>query len=242
MALSVCRPWVSLIALFVAGALPSSLIGQTPEFHLEGEVVSRYFWRGLSSSSSVNLQPYASVTTGAVEAGVWGSVGVDGYQEVNLSLAYSREFRQGNFKVGVNDYFVAGDGISFGDFLDYGGIEAGEPTGAHTVELVVEYFGPERFPIRALLARNTYGDPDGSWYGEFGATMSAGAMEIAPVLGMTLSTSPYYYGPTDATIVQLGLTVSRELFSLWDRNLLASGAGFHNPDQGKTYWVFALGL
>ena len=242
MAMKVRTTTVFLALSLVVGALPPSVVGQTPEFYVEGEVVSRYVWRGLSLSSSLNFQPLASMTMDAVDLSVWSSWGVEGYQEVDLSFGYSLELPRGSLYVVLNDYFVAGDDISFGDFMDYGGVEDGEPTGTHTLELMVEYSGPEEFPIRALLARNIHGDPDGSWYGEFGADLSAGAFGIAPVIGMTLSASPYYYGPSGATITQLGLTVSREIFSFEDRSLYVSGAVIHNPHLKETYWVFALGL
>jgi len=242
MAMQVSAPTVVLALALLTGTLPQSVNGQTPEFSVAGEVASRYVWRGLSLSSSLNIQPYASVTIGALDLGLWSSWGMEGYQEIDWSIGYSLELPRGSLYVAVNDYFVTGDGISFGDYWDYGGVEDGEPTGAHTVELMVEYSGPEEFPIRALLAKNFYGDPDGSWYGEVGGAVSAAAFEIAPVIGMTLSASPYYYGPSSATVTQLGLTVSREIFSFGDRSLYASGAAIHNPDWKETYWVFALGF
>ncbi|MFC1575240.1 hypothetical protein ACFL5A_01160 [Gemmatimonadota bacterium] len=242
MAMKVRATTVFLALCLFGSALPPSVVGQTPEFYVEGEVVSRYAWRGLSLSSSLNFQPFASMTVGAVDLGVWSSWGREGYQEVDLSLGYSLELPKGGLYLVLNDYFVAGDDVSFGDFMDYGGVEDGEPTGLHTLELMVEYYGPEEFPIRALLARNVHGDPDGSWYGEVGTDLSAGGFEIAPVVGMTLGASPYYYGPDGTTITQLGLTVSRELFSFADRSLYCSGAVIHNPDLRETYWVLAFGL
>lgn len=229
------------LALF-AGAYPQSVDGQTPEFSVEGEVVSRYVWRGFSLSSSLNFQPMASMTLDAVDMSLWSSWGVDGYQEVNLSLGYALDLPRGSVYFAFYDYFYATDEISLCDFWDYGGVEDGEPTGAHTFELIVEYSGPEEFPIRALLAKNVHGDPDGSWYGEIGVNLAAGAFEIAPVIGLALSSSPYYYEMSAGEINQVGMTISREVFSFEDRSLYASGAVFHNPDLKETYWVFALGL
>lgn len=237
------RATTVLFALsLLAGALPPSVAAQAPEFYLEGEVVSRYVWRGLPLSSSLNFQPAASMTLDAVDLSVWSSWGTDGYKEVDLSLGYSRDLPKGNLYAALNDYFTVGDDISFGDFMDYGGVEDGEPTGAHVLELMVEYSGPEEFPIRVLLARNFRGDPDGSWYGELGAELNAGDFGVSPVLGMTLNASPYYYGPSKATVNQLGLTISRDLSAFEERILYASGAVIHNPDLKKTYFVLALGI
>jgi hypothetical protein len=233
---------VFLALSLLAGTIPPSVAGQTPEFYLEGEVVSRYVWRGLPLSSSLNFQPMASMILDAVDLGVWSSWGVEGYQELDLFLGYSHELPVGSLYVALNDYFVTGDDISFGDFFDYGGVEDGEPTGTHILELMVEYSGPEAFPIRALVANNFYGDPDGSWYGELGAELSAGEFGISPVLGMTLNASPYYYYASKATLNQVGLTLSRDLFAFGERIANASGAVIHNPDLDKTFWVLSFGL
>lgn len=237
------RTAMSFLALALnAVALPPPVVGQTPEFYVEGEIVSGYVWRGVSISSSLNFQPLATMTVDAFDFSVWSSWGVEGYREVDLSLGYSLELPRGSLHLVSNDYFVTGNGISFCDFMDYGGVEHGEPTGAHILELMVEYSGPEEFPIRALLARNIIGDPDGSWYGELGASLNAGAFVMDPVIGMTLSASPYYYGPNGAAVTQVGLTVSREVIAFESRSLYTSGAVIHNPDLKETYWVFALGF
>lgn len=242
MAMQVSAPTVVLALALFAGALPQSANGQTPEFSVEGEVVSRYVWRGLSISRDLNIQPSASVTIGAIDLGLWSSWGMEGYKEIDWSIGYSLELPRGSLYVAVIDYFYTWDAISWGDYWDYGGVEDGGPTGAHTLELMVEYSGPEEFPIRALLAKNVYGDPDDSWYGEVGGAVSAGAFEIAPVIGMTLSASSFWYETDSAAVTQLGLTVSREIFSFEDRSLYASCAVIHNPDLKETYWVFAFGI
>ena len=225
----------ALAALVVA---PSAGAAQA-ELGYGAAVVSRYVWRGFLYSSTPQIQPSVTVTTGGWEFGTWGSYGVDfDYKEQDQWVAYTAALPSGSLTFTLNDYYFTDD---FGDFFEWGGVEDGEATGAHTLELMAAYDGPETFPVHLLLASTVYNDPEASIYGEIGYGVAAGGFDWTGLAGYVFKDGGYYE-TGEGGLTQLALNASRTLGSLGPLELYATGWVVHNALAADTYFILEIGF
>ena len=81
------------------------------EFHLDGDIVSKYLWRGLDLGQ-VSLQPEMSLSWKGLSLTAWGSVALSNPNdntEIDLTLSYET----GGFSCGVVDYWTNCNGNRF---------------------------------------------------------------------------------------------------------------------------------
>ena len=146
------------------GCGPASLAAQEAQVSFGAGLLSRYVWRGLKYSDAVQAQPWVQINLGSFELGTWGSYSLDGeHLEQSQWVTWTRSLPQGSLEVAVADYFFTED---FRNFFDWGGVEAGVATGAHTLEAIVAYEGPAEHPVGLLLSSMLYNDPTPSVYAE----------------------------------------------------------------------------
>lgn len=232
------RSWSLLAALaLVLSAAPASAQGVA--FTWGGELVTRYVWRGIPYSRVAQAQPWVQATRGPVEVGTWGSYGIDGeYKEQDLWVGYTFGLPQGALKVTLNDYFFTSD---FSNYFDWGGAVDDSVTGAHTLELVADYEGPDAFPLKLQLASTVYNDPSPSVYGEVGYGLSALGLDWSAAAGAVLADGAYY-AMGEGAVTNLALNVSRTLVSFGNTALYGGAWAIHNPDREETYFVLVLGF
>ncbi|PAU95012.1 hypothetical protein CK503_05340 [Aliifodinibius salipaludis] len=203
------------------------------------DFVNRYVWRGIDFGKSASIQPTIEFTSGGFTAGTWASyamspvenstVSAVGASEHDLYLSYSF----GNVSVGVTDYYFP-TGSEIFNFDDDG-------AGAHYIEPNISIAGPESFPVTFYGAINAYNDPDHSIYLEASVPFSVGDTDMAVTIGGVPAESNYY-GTTKAGLINMNLSVSREIEITDKFSLPIFGGYILNPYAEQSYLVFGLSL
>lgn len=172
------------------------------------DIVSRYIWRGISSSKTPALQPYLEVSYKGVTLGTWASytMGEETLQEVDLYISYSL----GNFTLTISDYFVYEDTLASSSFYNYD-----ENTTSHILDAQLSFEGPESFPIKATLStlvygadKNINGDKNYSTYIELGYPFIINDISIMPFAGAALNSGLYN---SKAGFINCGITGEAEI-------------------------------
>jgi hypothetical protein len=234
------RSWsVSLVSASALLFAAVPLAGQGVELTAGIDVVSRYVWRGVPLSRPFNAQPWVTVEAGRFSAGTWGSHGFDGgYSEQDLWLGYAAAAGGGALTLTLVDYYVS-DGL--GDYFRWGGVRGGAATGAHTLELVAAYAGPETLPLRAAIASTFYNDPGGSLYAEVGFDRTLAGIDWGVTAG-GLFRDGGFYGVGSSGLTNLAVGASRTLASFAGISLYASGWAVHDPELSDTYLILGFGF
>lgn len=229
------------------------------------DMVSRYVWRGTQfGGNTPSLQPGVSLTTGNLEIGAWGAYSLTGLntgQEFDLYLTYSINDM---FSLTLTDYFFPTEGV------DYNYFKWEEDATGHVLEATLAFNGTESFPISILFAANVYGadainlnddqnsadfnTKDGikySNYFELGYGFNANGIDCSAFMGGTLNSvkdadantgfigESGFYG-NGPGIVNLGITMSKELERTDKFSLPVSASIITNPQAEKIFLVFGL--
>ncbi|MEQ9401346.1 MAG: hypothetical protein RJQ04_19425 [Longimicrobiales bacterium] len=206
-----------------------------------GEIVNQFVWRGLLLNDGLSLQPDVWLESGNLSFGVWSSIPLDGdFSEVDTYLSWYQELPVGELTLTAFDQFYPGEEDEFDDFGNFGGVEDGEPTGAHTVELVAE-FSPTALPLDFMLGWNVWNDPDKALYARVGTGLSFPAFDLDGAIGFSLNDSPYYYGSEGGDVLDYVVSASRA-FALGAFEPYASVTYVRSAVEDANYWVFALGF
>jgi len=228
--------------LLVCGFLwwtPSDIAGQSPRLAYGASLVSRYVWRGVPYSSTPQIQPWASVTRGSLEFGVWGSYGVDGdYKEQNEWISLTHPLKHGSLVVALVDYYFTED---YSDFFDWSGVEGGVAVGPHVLEAAVTYTGPSERPLQLMLASTIYNDPEASVYGSAGYSLVRGGLTWSAEIGFLFQDGGYY-DVGGGGLINLGLSASRALGSVGPLGVFVTGSLIHDAKLGGTYLVLEVGF
>ena len=228
----------SLILVGLVGGIPLVASGQ---IGIGADIVNRYIWRGADFGESLSIQPNLAYSTGNVEVGVWASYSVSsdgaGANEHNFYLAYSIPMGEsGSIDLGVTDYyFPEPDGPKLFNF------ESGDE-GAHLVELVAGFTGPDPFPISVYAGLMAHNDPDRSLYIEGSYPASVGGVDLGLTLGIVANKSIDVYSVEKASIVNMGLSASKELPITEQFSLPLSVAWIVNPTAERSFLVFGISL
>lgn len=240
------------LALTVLLLLPGWSAGQTESpFNTGADLMSRYVWRGMNlGGSSPSIQPTLEYTAGSFTIGTWGAFSVsDGLtvQETDLYLCYT--FRE-MVSLTVTDYFLPDEALDNNHYFEFD-----EDSTGHLLEASVSFNGTEKIPFTLLAAVNFWGADarraDGkkqfSTYLELGFNGSCKELDYNLFMGFT-TTSPDknkeetgYYGTT-AGIINLGLTVSKEVKITDKFSLPVSTSLIINPQAENIFLVFGIAL
>jgi len=202
------------------------------------DLVSHYVWRGLLLSNSPSIQPSMSVSYGGFAFGSWASYSINPaeFQEVDLFLTYSK----GSFTIGVNDYYNPTDSVGKNDqYFSYS-----KNSTLHTFEPFISFSEIGGTPFSASASLFVYGnDRD-----ETGKNMYSSYLELSYstdindigfdlFAGATMNKG--YYADKPA-LVNLGISISKELMISESFSIPCKGSFIVNPDTQNVYLVFLI--
>lgn len=225
------------------------------------DIMSRYIWRGRDFGNSLSIQPTLEYSYSNFTIGTWGafSINADVFQEHDIYLSYSF---MDMFSVGVTDYFFPAfpvDNIAYNNkYFDYG-----EETTGHYLEANFGFDGTKSFPISISANVFFYGadvellempnpdDPENpivtrgdkiySTYIELGYSNALGEIDYDIFAGFTPNSGESLYSD-DAGLVNLGITVKKEVKISESFSLPVQTSFITNPAQENIYFVFGFTL
>ncbi|WP_441000116.1 TorF family putative porin [Fodinibius sp. SL11] len=235
--------WLLFLTLMIVATTGFSLMptqkAAAQQVDFGSDFVNRYVWRGIDFGKSASIQPYIEFTSGGFTAGTWASYAISPVENSTVSAVGASEhdlylsYNFGNVSVGVTDYYFP-TGSEFFNFDDNG-------DGAHIIEPNVSLTGPESFPLTFYGAINAYNDPDHSIYLEASVPFTVGDTEMSVTAG-GVPTESAYYGTTKAGLININLSVSREIEITEKFSLPIFGGYILNPYAEQSYLVFGLSL
>jgi hypothetical protein len=229
---------IFIILLLTTGTISAVDDSLKVDLSVGADLVSHYIWRGLMLSNSPSIQPAMGLTYRGLSFGTWASYSINpsAFQEVDLYLSYSI----GCFTIGVNDYYNPVDSIGVGDsYFNY----ASKST-LHTFEpfITLSEIGGTHFSTTAGVF--VYGnDKD-----ENGKNMYSSYMELSYAtnirdFGLNIFTGATFnkgYYAERPSIVNVGLTVSKEIKVAENFTIPCKGSFIVNPDTQNVYMVFGI--
>ena len=246
------KPAANLFVLVTAVILmsPEHLNAQSKvAFNSGADIMSRYIWRGLNlGGSSPSIQPTLELTTGSFTLGSWGAFSVsDGMtvQETDIYLSYT--FRE-TFTVSVTDYFLPDEALTNNNYFEYNQDKTG-----HILEVSASFNGTEKIPFNLMAAVNVWGadarkangDLQHSTYLELGYNGNCRNMDYQLFMGFTPNSPDSesgetgFYGPY-AGVINLGITVNREIAITDKFSLPVSSSLLINPQAENIFLVFGI--
>ena len=238
--------------LIIAIVLGGNLMAQGISLDAGADIVSRYVWRGLLVNNAPNIQPSITLGAGGLSLGLWGSSSLtevnstdDGYafsQEIDFWAGYSFELQNGmSISAVVTDYYYPSAGIEFSNFNNY---DDPDGPGAHTVEAGLTIAGPETFPLSFSGFINVHNDAGNNTYFQVDYSTVVENINLAFMLGATGGSedNPGYYGADGFEIINVGVTVSKEIKITNEFSLPVNASFVLNPNTDISYMVFGISL
>ncbi len=197
---------------------------------------SRYVWRGLDFGNSPSIQPSISYSFGMLTVGMWGAYSYPAgiYAENDFWASVDIPTSSGTISAIVTDYTFPSSGIRLGDFSDNG-------SGAHTLELGVQYVGPESMPIALRAFVNVYNDPDNSMYVEASYPFAVDDVEFSATIGASAYESAAY-ATTKFGIINVSLSATKSVAITDKFSLPVSTTIVFNPRLEQATLIFGLTL
>lgn len=239
---------ILFVSIFGVGAATA---GETVDVSAGVDIASRYVWRGADIASTPSVQPSLAVGYGGFELGAWGAYTMSNQQsesdEIDFWLNYTVVTNSGMSITGmVTDYYYPNAGIKFGNFNDYDDVTSdGEPDpGAHLLEAGLSITGCEKFPLTFSAFYNFHNESGNNTYFEVSYPISTPSGELNLFVGATGGSkdNPDYYGSDAFSIINMGVTASREIEFSESFSAPVSVSFILNPRQEITYLVFLLSL
>jgi hypothetical protein len=210
------------------------------------DIVSSYVWRGLQVDASPNIQGWGEFGNNFFNVGVWASSNFNGsYVEADVYAG----FTIGGFNALLTDYFVGSD-----DFFNF---DKNETT--HVAEIALQYTISDNFPLQFTFGTLIFGDDkqiasvdlnddpvfnnknNFSSYIELMYTITHRNTEISCVAGGVTHES-YFYSSEKASIINLGVTASKEIKITDNFSLPISFGLTVNPELESIYTVVGIML
>jgi hypothetical protein len=209
--------------------------------------------------------------THALAVGTWGSYSFNGFfnvQEADLYLSYTYNDM---FSLAFTDYFFPDDMAASHDYfnynMDWNTINDGtkEQTG-HVFETALSFNGTDDIPFSLMFAVNVWGADSRKYSEESGVMLAQDGIVMSKYLelgyskdikgttldvfaGMALDDpkeelgEPYgFYGQRSMGVINLGLTVSKEIQITDKFSLPVFGSFITNPESEKVFLVFGLSI
>ena len=233
--------------------------------YLGSDLVSRYVWRGTDYGNSPAVQPTLGFLWKGFDIGVWGSYAFAAqklkvndtltletgpYAEVDLYLSYTWKW----FTLLAYDYFAVNPESPNSDvhYFDYASATTG-----HTFEGSLIFEGPEKFPLKFIVATLLYGADKGkdstgiyglgtknnySTYLElsYPFMVTRQNIELKPFIG-GIPFGSSWYGPK-AGIINLGLSAAWPIPAGKKFSIPATVSLITNPQAQSVFLVFSLSL
>ena len=206
------------------------------EFHLKGDVVTNYLWRGLNFGH-VSLQPEMSLGWKGLSLKAWGNMGLSDSKdsrEIDLTLSYEI----GGLSFGVIDYWTDGNDNRFFYYRN-------DSTG-HSFEGFVSYnFGPVSASWQTSFAGSDFQKDSGkrafSSYFEVAAPFRFVTCNWDAAVGFVPWKSDYYY-TNGFRLINVSLRATKEIQISKSFSLPVFGQLVANPNEQSLYFVFGFTL
>lgn len=209
-----------LVIILVAGIATVANASDKVEVNTGIDFYNRYVWRGIDIASTPSIQPSISVGCCHLEFGVWGAYTLSNQasesDEIDFWLSYSRELNNGiGISLIATDYYYPNAGIKFFNFNNYDDMKDDTipDPGAHTIEMGLSVSGPESFPVTFSAYVNVYNDGGNNTYFQIDYPFTVGETELSLFCGATggSTDNPDYYGAEEFSVINLGVSVNREI-------------------------------
>lgn len=233
--------------LLLAAMSPPSLPAQAvPEVSVGVDLVSRYVWRGMNLGDAPSVQPSIGLAFKGWEVGTWGAYSLANEitegDEIDFWLGYSRDLPDGgSFGLVLTDYYYPNGGAKLSNFQDH---DDEDGPGAHTLEIGASFTFSEAVPITLAGYMNVHNDAGNNVYLQVAYPMAVGETSLDLFLGVTPGSdeNPGYYGTDAFSVLDVGLTATKEV-ELSDRfSLPVSGSWIVNPNLDVAYLVVGIRL
>ncbi len=192
------------------------------------DLMSRYVWRGTDYGSSPSIQPSMELGLGGFALGLWGAytTNLPGVQELDLYATYTIS---DVVTIGITDYFFPDEIFGY-DYYEFRG-----DSSAHILEGMASFNGLKNFPLTFMVGYNFAYDSQNSTYFELGYSFS--------ILDIFLGAGNGFY-TTDGkfNIVNLGISVSKDIKITEKFSLPISASFITNPQAEKVHFVFGISL
>jgi hypothetical protein len=146
----------------------------------------------------------------------------------------------------VTDYYYPNAGIELSNFND---ADDEDGPGAHLIEIGASFTGPDEFPITFSAFVNVHNEEGNNTYFQLDYPCELGDVDLNFFAGGTGGSddNPYYYGsemyPADEfTIINVGLTVTKEIAISNKFSLPVFGSFIVNPSPEIAYMVVGFSL
>ena len=136
----------------------------------------------------------------------------------------------------LTDYYFPNTEGEGGDWFNFD-----SPGGAHYLELMGSLTFSETFPISLAAAWLFYNDDDNSIYLEGSVPFSISDVDLGITLGLVAGESAFY-GVAGTSLVNLGLSASKNLEITEKFTLPLTTAYIINPTFEKSYLVFGFSI
>ena len=226
--------------------------GECPaSIDLGADLVSRYVWRGIQYGNA-SLQPTMGLSVGNFSFGTFGSASLMSNTDVMILQEadfYAQYTFADMFTVLVYDYFYGAD------FAENRYFEYAKDSTAHVIEATLSFDGTEKIPFSFLVAANVYGadarNLDNSLvystYAELAYNTELKNTGISAFIGAALNapddeTLPSYYANSKPALINLGVTVTKEIPITDKFSLPIFGSFVTNPYASNAWMLFGISI
>lgn len=214
------------------------------QFHVSGDFVSSYVWRGIYQGAQACLQPTLGMSAGGFSLTAWGSTSLadieSGHKELDLTVAYSF----GHLTVQLADLWWGGQGNN--RYLHYGN----NATDHHFEAGILTTLPCEKFPLSIALYTVFAGDDENaagkqqySSYAEMNYPFSVKGIYLNATLGIVpyKSLSPGMGYMTDGfAVTNIALKATKEIRLSNSFSLPVYAQLICNPETEDAHLVFGI--
>jgi hypothetical protein len=238
--------FTALLTLFLVLSAGSLFAGDGFTANLGGDFFSRYVWRGMDIGNAPSIQPSLSLGYAGFELGFWGAYAFSNnaanLDEADIWLSWTHKVPDVvTVTALVTDYYHPHGGIQL---FSLGNYDDPDGPGAHTLEVGLQFWGPESFPIGVSGYINVYNDGGNNNYFQVDYIATVENTKLNFFVGGSTGrkTNPTYYGTDDLEVINMGITALKEI-KMTDKFSMPISVTFAvNPNIEMSYLVLGLSL
>jgi len=216
------------------------------EFNAGADFVSRYIWRGSDFGQSPSIQPSLSMGIAGFEAGFWGAYTFSNNShdadELDAWISYTVDIKNSvSLSTIVTDYYFPNAGLRYSNYNNY---DNANGSGAHTIEVGLSIGGAEKFPITVAAYMNVYNDEGNNIYFQADYPVEVENVGLDFFVGGTAGSkeNPGYYNSDSFTMINIGLTATKEIKISDEFSLPVFVSYILNPKVDISHLVFGISL
>ncbi len=233
-----------LVLIFLAILFTSAFAQSSVEVNANADFVSRYIWRGIDFGKSPAIQPSIGVAYKGFAIGAWGSYTLNetasGSDEIDMCISYTADFEPVSFTAMVTDYYFPNNGVKIGNYNNY---DDEDGAGAHTLEAGISA-SFKNFPLNISGYFNFYNDEGNNSYFQVDVPFTVKNYDMSVFVGATPGSedTPDYYGAEDFSVINLGVSASKEIKITDSFSIPAFVSYILNPKAEISHVVFGISL